>query len=52
MEPLYIIPGCIGFHVEDMYVIAPTGFEADHQPDDSQRRADRGRTAVMTIIQA
>jgi Xaa-Pro dipeptidase len=28
MEPLYMIPGRMGFHVEDMYRITPTGFEA------------------------
>jgi ectoine hydrolase len=27
MEPLYMIPGRMGFHVEDMYVITPSGFE-------------------------
>lgn len=27
MEPLYMIPGEMGFHVEDMYVITPGGFE-------------------------
>jgi Xaa-Pro aminopeptidase len=27
MEPLYMIPGRMGFHVEDMYRITPTGFE-------------------------
>jgi Xaa-Pro dipeptidase len=27
MEPLYMIPGRMGFHVEDMYVITPAGFE-------------------------
>jgi Xaa-Pro aminopeptidase len=26
MEPLYMIPGQMGFHVEDMYVITPSGF--------------------------
>jgi Xaa-Pro dipeptidase len=26
MEPLYMIPGRMGFHVEDMYVITPEGF--------------------------
>jgi len=26
MEPLYMIPGRMGFHVEDMYVITPAGF--------------------------
>jgi len=25
MEPLYMIPGRMGFHIEDMYVITPTG---------------------------
>jgi Xaa-Pro aminopeptidase len=28
MEPLYMIPGRMGFHVEDMYRIMPNGFEA------------------------
>ena len=28
MEPLYMIPGRMGFHVEDMYRITPDGFEA------------------------
>ena len=28
MEPLYMIPGRMGFHVEDMYLITPDGFEA------------------------
>jgi Xaa-Pro dipeptidase len=28
MEPLYMIPGRMGFHVEDMYRITPTGFES------------------------
>ena len=28
MEPLYMIPGRMGFHVEDMYRIVPGGFEA------------------------
>lgn len=28
MEPLYVIPGRMGFHVEDMYVITPAGFDA------------------------
>jgi Xaa-Pro aminopeptidase len=28
MEPLYMIPGRMGFHVEDMYRITPNGFEA------------------------
>ena len=28
MEPLYMIPGRMGFHVEDMYRITPAGFEA------------------------
>ncbi len=27
MEPLYMIPGRMGFHVEDMYLITPGGFE-------------------------
>jgi Xaa-Pro aminopeptidase len=27
MEPLYMIPGRMGFHVEDMYVITPEGYE-------------------------
>ena len=27
MEPLYMIPGRMGFHVEDMYVITPAGYE-------------------------
>ncbi|WP_149536772.1 M24 family metallopeptidase [Siccirubricoccus phaeus] len=27
MEPLYMIPGRMGFHVEDMYLITETGFE-------------------------
>ncbi|HVH73306.1 MAG TPA: Xaa-Pro peptidase family protein [Stellaceae bacterium] len=26
MEPLYMMPGRMGFHVEDMYVITPGGF--------------------------
>jgi Xaa-Pro dipeptidase len=26
MEPLYMIPGRMGFHVEDMYLITPNGF--------------------------
>jgi len=28
MEPLYMIPGRMGFHVEDMYLITSNGFEA------------------------
>jgi Xaa-Pro aminopeptidase len=28
MEPLYMIPGRMGFHVEDMYLITPGGFQA------------------------
>ncbi len=28
MEPLYMIPGEMGFHVEDMYVITKNGFDA------------------------
>lgn len=28
MEPLYMIPGEMGFHVEDMYVITRDGFDA------------------------
>src|SRR5258707_13482390 len=28
MEPLYMIPGRMGFHVEDMYRIMPKDFEA------------------------
>jgi Xaa-Pro dipeptidase len=28
MEPLYMIPGRMGFHVEDMYLITPDGFQA------------------------
>ena len=28
MEPLYMIPGEMGFHVEDMYVITERGFDA------------------------
>ncbi len=28
MEPLYMIPGRMGFHVEDMYRITPDGYEA------------------------
>ena len=28
MEPLYMIPGEMGFHVEDMYVITKDGFDA------------------------
>jgi Xaa-Pro aminopeptidase len=28
MEPLYMIPGRMGFHVEDMYLITPTGYQA------------------------
>jgi Xaa-Pro aminopeptidase len=28
MEPLYMLPGRMGFHVEDMYLITPGGFEA------------------------
>ena len=27
MEPLYMIPGRMGFHVEDMYLITPDGFQ-------------------------
>lgn len=27
MEPLYMIPGRMGFHVEDMYVIKSSGYE-------------------------
>ena len=27
MEPLYMIPGRMGFHVEDMYLITPGGYE-------------------------
>ena len=28
MEPLYMIPGRMGFHVEDMYRMTTTGFTA------------------------
>ena len=38
MEPLYMMPGRMGFHVEDMYRITPTGFAAitgDIVPNDS-----------------
>lgn len=28
MEPLYMVPGEMGFHVEDMYVITKSGFDA------------------------
>lgn len=28
MEPVYMIPGRMGFHVEDMYVITPSGYES------------------------
>jgi Xaa-Pro aminopeptidase len=28
MEPLYMIPGRMGFHVEDMYLITPGGYQA------------------------
>ncbi|HYC45330.1 MAG TPA: Xaa-Pro peptidase family protein [Burkholderiales bacterium] len=28
MEPLYMVPGEMGFHVEDMYVITERGFDA------------------------
>lgn len=28
MEPLYMIPGRMGFHVEDMYLITPDGYQA------------------------
>jgi Xaa-Pro dipeptidase len=27
MEPVYMLPGRMGFHVEDMYVITPGGYE-------------------------
>jgi Xaa-Pro aminopeptidase len=27
MEPLYMMPGRMGFHVEDMYLITPEGFQ-------------------------
>jgi Xaa-Pro dipeptidase len=27
MEPLYMIPGRMGFHVEDMYLITPSGYQ-------------------------
>jgi Xaa-Pro dipeptidase len=27
MEPLYMVPGRMGFHVEDMYRITTSGFE-------------------------
>jgi Xaa-Pro aminopeptidase len=27
MEPLYMIPGRMGFHVEDMYLITPEGYQ-------------------------
>src|SRR5690606_24718991 len=27
MEPLYMVPGRMGFHVEDMYRITPGGYE-------------------------
>jgi Xaa-Pro aminopeptidase len=38
MEPLYMIPGRMGFHVEDMYVITPDGFSpitGDATPNDT-----------------
>lgn len=38
MEPLYMIPGRMGFHVEDMYVITPDGFSpitGDITPNDT-----------------
>ncbi len=28
MEPLYMIPGRMGFHVEDMYLITPHGYDS------------------------
>ena len=28
MEPLYMIPGEMGFHVEDMYIVTRDGFDA------------------------
>ena len=37
MEPLYMLPGRMGFHVEDMYVITDDGFDAitgDKVPND------------------
>ncbi len=37
MEPLYMMPGVMGFHVEDMYVITPDGFaplSGDITPND------------------
>ncbi len=27
LEPLYMMPGRMGFHVEDMYLITPTGYD-------------------------
>jgi len=38
MEPLYMMPGRMGFHVEDMYVITPGGFSpitGDITPNDT-----------------
>ena len=40
MEPLYMIPGRMGFHVEDMYVITPSGFDPITGKITPQRRAD------------
>ena len=49
MEPLYMIPGRMGFHVEDMYLITPGGFASDHRHDHAQRRADPDRLNAMKI---
>jgi Xaa-Pro dipeptidase len=42
MEPLYMIPGHMGFHVEDMYRIMPNGFEAITSAITPNDPADRG----------
>ena len=34
MEPLYMVPGSMGFHVEDMYRITDTGFTGHLVPND------------------
>ena len=49
MEPLYMIPGRMGFHVEDMYLITPRRLCTDHRHDHAQRRADPDRLTQMKI---
>ena len=50
MEPLYMIPGRMGFHVEDMYRITPSGLRSHHRHDHAQRQAHRDRLMRAFVI--